>query len=795
MSLKNICNMSFFLTILCLCVNSLFSHAADTISANQSLSGDQTIVSSGGIFELGFFSPGNSSKYYIGIWYKRIPEKAIVWVANREIPISNKDSAQLRVLDGNLVLLNESQIKIWSTDLTSTASNSSVIAVLLDNGNLILREKSGSNSTLWESFNNPSDTWMPGAKIGYDKRTKRGRFLTSWKNSEDPAPGLFSDEFDPNGTQYVMMWNRSKQYWTSGSWDGHRFSLIPEMGLFRIYNFTYVDNENESYFTFTRTNPSTITRFNMDVSGRVKQRLLMNNESWNVFGSQPRQQCEVYAYCGAFGICNQDSLPFCSCLPGFKIKHDNDWSLMDYSAGCVREISLQCENNGSTSNEKNDKFLMNSNLSLPLRSQLLTSGSIGECEGACLSNCSCSAYAYDGSQCSLWNGELFNLQQLAEGDGSGKDVYVRLSASSSLFVKSKNDKQIVIGSVVGSVVAVLVILAIVFAVVFSRRRLMAGKSKVVEGFLVAFGYKDLQNATKNFSEKLGGGGFGSVYKGTLPDSTVVAVKKLESVSQGEKQFRAEVSTIGIIQHVNLVRLRGFCVQGNNKMLVYDYMQNGSLDSHLFDVKKSNILKWKTRYQIALGVAKGLAYLHENCKNCIIHFDVKPENVLLDNEFCPKVADFGLAKLLGGNFSRVLTTMRGTIGYLAPEWISGVEVTAKADVYSYGMMLFELVSGKRNTTNSEDENVRYFPYWAASVTIEGGDILDLLDPVLEREGDIEEVSNICKVACWCVQGDASVRPSMGQVVQILEGVMDVNLPPLPRWLQVLAETPAHSALYS
>ncbi|PIN00369.1 Serine/threonine protein kinase [Handroanthus impetiginosus] len=635
---------------------------------------------------------------------------------------------------------------------------------------------------------------MPGAKLGYDKRTKKGRFLTSWKNSEDPAPGLFSVEFDPNGTQYVMMWNRSKQYWTSGSWDGHKFSLIPEMGLFRIYNFSYVDNENESYFTFTRTNPSTVTRFNMDVTGRVKQMMLMNNDSWNVFGSQPRLQCEVSAYCGAFGICNQNSLPFCSCLRGFKVKYDNDWSLMDYSGGCVREINLQCENNGTNSNEKNDKFLMKTNLSLPLHSQSLMIGSIGECESACLSNCSCSAYAYGGSQCSLWNGELFNLQQLAEGDISGKAVYIRLSASSSVFAETKNDDWIVVGSVVGSVV-VLVLLAIALAEVLSLRRLMAGKSKVVEGFLVAFGYKDLQIATKNFSDKLGEGGFGSVYKGTLPDSTVVAVKKLESISQGEKQFRAEVSTIGIIQHVNLVRLRGFCVRGNNKMLVYDYMQNGSLNSHLFDAKNSKFLKWKSRYQIALGIAKGLAYLHENCKACIIHCDVKPENVLLDDEFFPKVADFGLAKLLGGDFSRVLTTMRGTIGYLAPEWISGIEVTAKADVYSYGMMLFELVSGKRNTMNSEDEYVRYFPYWAASVTIEGGDILDLLDPVLEREGDVKEISNICKVACWCVQGDASNRPSMSQVVQILEGVIDVNLPPLPRWLQVLVETPGHSALYS
>jgi len=215
---------------------------------------------------------------------------------------------------------------------------------------------------------------------------------------------------------------------------------------------------------------------------------------------------------------------------------------------------------------------------------------------------------------------------------------------------------------------------------------------VSTGSLVAFAYKDLQTATKNFSEKLGGGGFGSVFKGVLPNSSLIAVKKLESWSQGEKQFRTEVSTIGNIQHVNLVRLLGFCSEGTSRLLVYDFMPNGSLDSHLFTEKDSDFLDWKTRYQNSMGTARGLAYLHEKCRDCIIHCDIKPENILLDAEFFPKVSDFGLAKLVGREFSRVLTTMRGTRGYLAPEWISGVAITAKAVGSSYGMMLFEFVSG-------------------------------------------------------------------------------------------------------
>ncbi|PIN19635.1 Serine/threonine protein kinase [Handroanthus impetiginosus] len=698
------------LVLVCLCIKSFSSLAADTISGNQTLSGSQTLVSSGGNFELGFFSPGASSKYYIGIWYKKVTKRTVVWVANRETPILNNNSAQLKVLDGNLVLLNESQVKIWSTDLNSTSSNnSSVVAVLGDDGNLVLRDGSGSNSTsgqrLWESFDNPADTWLPGGRLSYEKRTRKKQLLTSWKNTEDPAPGLFSLELDPDGKQYIIRWNRSDQYWTSGAWNGHIFSLVPEMRLNYIYNFTYIDNANESYFTYSLYNPSIISRFIMDVSGQIKQ-LSWDNTDWNLFWSQPRQQCEVYAYCGAFGSCNQNSLPFCNCLPGFNHKSESDWGLKDYSGGCVREMNLRCENNGSsTSNGREDKFLTQPYMSLPLHPQTLAVGSIGECESSCLGNCSCTAYAYDENGCSLWNGELLNLQQLAQGDGNGRTIYIRLSASSSVFSGGKNNKGVVIGASLGSAVAVFALLAIVMAVMWRRRRKGVGSSNGVEGSLVAFGYKDLQNATKNFSDKLGGGGFGSVFRGTLPDSTDIAVKKLESINQGEKQFRTEVSTIGTIQHVNLVRLRGFCSEGNKKLLVYDYMENGSLASHLFHANELKVLEWKTRYEIALGIARGLSYLHEKCRDCIIHCDIKPENILLDAELCTKVADFGLAKLVGRDFSRVLTTMRGTRGYLAPEWISGVAITAKADVYSYGMMLFELVSGKRNAENSEEGKVK------------------------------------------------------------------------------------------
>ncbi|ONI18619.1 hypothetical protein PRUPE_3G227300 [Prunus persica] len=738
--------------LLCLCLH-LKTHvclAVDTITANQSLSGDQTILSAEKVFELGFFKPGNSSNYYIGMWYSKrlVSLETIVWVANRETPVSDRFSSVLRITDGNLVLFNESNTPIWSTYLASTANSGSAEAVLLDSGNLVLRN-AGSNANtsepLWQSFDHPTHTWLPGARIGFNSVT------TSWKSSEDPAPGLFTLELDPNGSNaYRLLWNRSRQYWSSGAWD--------------------------------------------EKSRQIQQHTWLENPGkWNFFWSKPGKRCDVYDLCGAFGSCNEVNPVSCNCLTGFEPKLQRDWNLQAYSGGCKRKTPLHCEN-ATSADGKQDQFLKKPGMSLPENEQSVKVETIAGCESICLNNCSCTAYAYNSSGCSIWIGDLFNLQEITSSDSQGITLYLRLAASE--FKSPKSNKGLIIGVVAGSAAGIAILLGLIVVVILRQRKRVTGTGKAVEGSLVAFGYRDLQDATKNFSEKLGGGGFGSVFKGTLPDSSVIAVKKLESVNQGEKQFRTEVSTIGTIQHVNLVRLRGFCSEGTKRMLVYDYMPNGSLDSHLFHDTRPNVLDWKTRYQIALGTARGLAYLHLKCRDCIIHCDIKPENILVDNELGPKVADFGLAKLVGREFSRVLTTIRGTRGYLAPEWISGVAITMKADVYSYGMMLFEFVSGRRNSEQSEDGKVRFFPSWAASqISTAETDVLSLLDPRLDGNADVQELTRICRVACWCVQDDEAHRPSMGQVVQILEGVSDVNLPPIPRSLQFLGDDQEHIIFFT
>ncbi|KAF6147519.1 hypothetical protein GIB67_014658 [Kingdonia uniflora] len=647
--------------------------AADTISSGQSLIGSQTLVSKDGNFELGFFTPGKSLNYYIGIWFKKISvqDKTYVWVANRDNPLKDSSSSALKLLeDGNLVVVDKAKTQVWSTNLTSNSKGLiSSQLVLGDDGNLVLRNGLNESNVIWQSFDHPADTWLPGGKLRFDKKTNKSQLLTSWRNSEDPANGIFSLSIDQDGTsQYYIRRNGTvTPFWSSGIWDtkAQIFSLVPEMRLNFFYNFSYVDNKDEKYFIYDVYNKPIMSRFVMALSGQVMQvSWLQETQQWNVFWVQPRQQCEVEAYCGTFGICNEDRLPFCKCLPGFVPRYQNDWNFHDYSSGCVRNISLQCGG-------KND-FLTMPSVKLPGNSSLSDVNSSEECKLGCLNNCPCNAYSYGSGGCSLWSGDLLSLQELSNDDSSTRELFVKLdpsaiqSTSEDKKKGSSSSSMVIVGAVAGAIAFLGLVLILI------RRSRSRGTSKTVEGSLVAFTYRDLQSATKNFSEKLGGGGFGIVSKGTLPDSTAIAVKKLEGISQGEKQFRTEVCTMGTIQHVNLVRLRGFCSEGTKRCLVYEYMPMGSLDSQLFRQKDSiKVLDWKIRFHIALGTARGLAYLHEKCRDCIIHCDIKPENILLDAEYCPKAygPPFRLLKHLNPRNAPPLES--SVVGSGGPEERSGI----------------------------------------------------------------------------------------------------------------------------
>ncbi|EFJ22522.1 hypothetical protein SELMODRAFT_35175, partial [Selaginella moellendorffii] len=285
---------------------------------------------------------------------------------------------------------------------------------------------------------------------------------------------------------------------------------------------------------------------------------------------------------------------------------------------------------------------------------------------------------------------------------------------------------------------------------------------------IRFTLSDLERITDNFSKVLGTGGFGGVYEGVLPDGRKVAVKKLESTGQGKKQFYAEVAILGTIHHWNLVKLLGFCSEGLNRLLVYEHMENGSLDKWIYqDCVEQKVLNWEQRMEIMLGMARGLAYLHEECVEKIIHLDIKPQNILLNEDLVAKVADFGLSRLMSRDQSYVMTTMRGTPGYLAPEWLLEAAITEKSDVYSFGVVLLEVISGRRNFSRVSEREKFYLPAYALELVTQEKD-MELVDPRLKGKCDEAIVRTVIRIAFQCLQENGSSRPSMGKVVQMLEG---------------------------
>ncbi|XP_059629070.1 rust resistance kinase Lr10-like [Cornus florida] len=321
-----------------------------------------------------------------------------------------------------------------------------------------------------------------------------------------------------------------------------------------------------------------------------------------------------------------------------------------------------------------------------------------------------------------------------------------------------------------------------------RRRLLS-RDEAIENFLesqnnfmpIRYSYSDIKQMTKSFRDKLGQGGYGSVFKGKLRCGDLVAVKVLGMSKGNGQDFISEVATIGRIHHVNVVRMIGFCVEGSKRALVYDFMPNGSLDKFIFSGGEKNVplISWERMHEIAVGVARGIEYLHRGCDMQILHFDIKPHNILLDKGFIPKVSDFGLAKLYPTDDSIVsLTAARGTFGYIAPDlfYKNIGRVSYKADVYSFGVLLMEMV-GKRKNVNAHAEHTSqiYFPYWIYD-NINQGEDLQLGDVVVQEKMSVRKM---IITALWCIQLKPVDRPSMSEVLQMLEGKEALlQMPPKP-----------------
>ncbi|KAL8157011.1 hypothetical protein AgCh_001931 [Apium graveolens] len=684
----------------------------DTLSPGQPLYANQTLISQGRKFELGFFSPGNSTSSYVGIWYYGIPgDKTVVWVANREYPVRqiSDNSRLVLAVDGSLTVYSGSNERIWVSNRFSGDQGAVYKGVLLDNGNFILND---GLSVKWQSFDYPTDTWLPGGKLGKDKSL----ILTSWKNPSDPAPGIYSFMMDPRGNLELNIWENSLQIlWRSGVWNGYDFNSFRTGKT----NFSYMTDDQAPYFTYYRSIVPT-SRFVMTYGGQMNHWGTVNNQNWTLYSSQPADSCNRFGVCGPNGVCNMLSIPPCNCLNGFIPVSPGKWQSADWSDGCTRIKPLKCSN----------MFLNTSGMSRPANPLSSNVKNDQVCRFACLANCSCNAYAYNDGICLLWTGDLLNTQVIGSNQISQGILYVK--SSEVLSTRDKKQSNVPVAVFITIPLVICISLTCILWRVWRKKHNKKEAGETSENLLYLnleisskqnadsdgittsstegseqkvfnlphFSFSSISAATNSFSSanKLGEGGFGPVYKGNLLGGKSVAVKRLSKRSgQGLQELRNETVLIAKLQHRNLVRLLGCCIEQDEKILVYEYMSNKSLDHFIFDPSKQGLLDWRRRIHIIDGIAQGLLYLHQHSRLRIIHRDLKASNILLDDELNSKISDFGMARIFGGDELQANTNrIVGTYGYMSPEYAMEGLFSIKSDVFAFGVLLLEIISGKKNT---------------------------------------------------------------------------------------------------
>uniref|UniRef100_A0A3B6LRY8 Receptor-like serine/threonine-protein kinase n=2 Tax=Triticum aestivum TaxID=4565 RepID=A0A3B6LRY8_WHEAT len=754
------------------------------------------------MFALGFFNPSNSTpaKLYLGIWYNNIPKLTVVWVANREIPITNNNpSTPMLSLTNtsNLIISegNNSGRVLWTTaNITTTRAGSSTpTAVLLNTGNLVIRSSNG--STVWQSFDHRSDTILPGMKIRirYSTRGTTDR-LVSWKGPDDPSPGRYSYGVDPDTPLEPFLWNGGSLVARSAPWTGYQVKSVRKQQQATmnasdlIVYVAFVDNGDEVYATYSLSDGAPPSRSVLTYSG-VYQFESWSSKSlvWDVISKWPSAECNGYGYCGTYGYCDETlaPIPTCKCLDGFEPTNKEEWSSGRFFAGCRRKELLHgCS--GS--------YLALLGMKAPSKFALVGRGTSTseECVAECNRNCSCVGYVYrnvssgrsggDTTMCLVWAGDLIDTGKIS-ADLGGETLYLRLADTNAAGKRRKSNAFRIVLPVLSSGFLVLICIYVAWLKCkgmfnYMHKNIRLGGMNACNEFgeetpphdqdFPFVRLEEIVLATHNFSEEcqIGQGGFGKVYKGLLGGQEV-AVKRLSRDSQqGIKEFKNEVILIPKLQHRNLVRLLGCCSERDEKLLIYEYLPNKSLDATLFDDSRKLLLDWTTRFNIIKGIARGLLYLHEDSRFTIIHRDLKAGNVLLDSYMKPKIADFGMARIFGDNQQNANTQrVVGTYGYMAPEYAMEGVFSTKSDVYSFGVLLLEVVTGIRRNSNCETMGfsslaVYSWNKWNEEKTKELPDssIIDISP---------DEVLLCVHVALLCVQDNPDDRPLMSSVVFVLE----------------------------
>ncbi|KAF5480636.1 hypothetical protein F2P56_001372 [Juglans regia] len=737
-------------------------------------------LSPSGLFAFGFYPQGDL--FAIGIWLIHQTENITIWTANRDDPPVSSN-ATLNFTNGTLQLLTEDYVEKPISDASEPATS----AAMLDSGNFVLYKNE--SYIIWETFDFPTDTILGGQNLSMDKS------LVSSVSKLDRSSGRFSLNLQGDGNLVAYPVNSSNQpddsYWSSATSSGEELALSLQ-GVLEILpkkvlaNSSYPDNNNGSI----------IHRVTLDADGIFRlyahQFDSDNNSSMLMEWSSLSNQCEVRGFCGLNSYCSvPGNKADCTCYPGFDFVNPDSKFL-----GCYRNFTDDDCIRGE------DPMVLYRIVGLENMSWGDYSYSVVEtmeedCSNSCLKDCNCGAVLFTNNTCSKFKLPL-RYGRVLDKDKSGQTAFFKvierkihtgLPGPSDPNVRVVTDGKSGLVLILATCLGFISFFCFIFAIYsFLRYRHQVWRYKrlsenanlgLSDDFtLRSFSYNELEKATGGFKEELGRGSFGAVYKGTISggDKTI-AVKRVEKVAEeGQREFQAEMAAIARTHHRNLVRLLGFCIEGSRKLLVYEFMSNGSLADLLFKAAIHPV--WKQRVKIALDVARGILYLHEECGVYIIHCNIKPQNILMDDTWTAKISDFGLAKLLPPNqLSR--KTMGGgratEFSYFAPEWQKNALISVKSDIYSFGVVLLEIVCCRRSIElNAPIADEIVLSSWVYNRFVAGE-----LDKLVEDENvDFKTLERMVKVGLWCLQEDPALRPSMKKVILMLEGTMDIPVPPSP-----------------
>ncbi|CAA2979404.1 G-type lectin S-receptor-like serine threonine-kinase LECRK3 [Olea europaea subsp. europaea] len=643
-------------------------------------------------------------------------EKTVVWTVNRDDPIFSSTAILVLTSDGRLILQQEDR-----EDINIVYPGQSVASTsMLDSGNFVLYDSS--RRIAWQSFDHPTDTLLPNQSLS------AGEEIFSSVSKTNPARGIFRLKMqnDGNLVQYPVETPDTAPYayYPSYGDGGNNVSLnLDIIGNLYMFNGSSVIKSLNVGLYRTRT----IYRMRIDVDGivRLYYRSLDPQGKWTKQWSTTEDKCAPKGLCGLNGYCIlMDEDAVCNCLPGFDQVNPSSWS-----SGCQRSLSME----GCKAKDQNVSYEI-----IPLDNIMwedvnyvvLKGMTIDECKKAYLDDCNCDAALFlEGGDCRKQRLPLRYGRRSPSNSGVALIKVSKSTPSSTEGVLGNSGKEIRLDILIVSISLVaLAALILAFTGIYVHRNRVGrykkifklGNVELMEDVgLREFTYQELVQATNEFKEELGRGASATVYKGILSNNgNVVAVKRLEKeLVEGEIKFQTEMKVIGKIYHRNLVRLLGYCLEGSKWLLVYEYMKNGTLANILFNPE--NRLYWEERIRIALDIARGILYLHEECETQIIHCDIKPQNILMDEHRCAKISDFGLAKLLKKDQTNTYTVIRETRGYIAPEWHKKLPVTVKADVYSFGIVLLEIICGRKSVDWSLSEDEAILDEWVYQCLQEGG----------------------------------------------------------------------------